>query len=361
MNNKFFCRLMTLLISAVLLSACQKDAEPTAETPPLRLVKTLTISPSSDSQWRELPGVVDVDRKADLNFRMAGKLEKLRVNEGDLVKSGQILAQLDATDLNLQKRSREAEYQQVHADYLRSKSMVEKGLISRSDFNKLQAQNVTAKTNLSTAKQNVSYTFLRAPFGGRISKRHIENYEEVSAAQPIYSIQDPDTLTIKVAIPESMMVKGQKHPPEISAEFDTIPGERFKLSPKEVATQADPNTRTYEVTLEMPDLNGHNILPGMSVTVRGERPANPSTTDTVTIFVPAQAVLDDTDGQFVYLVNSSGNNLGVIERREVSIGKLSSSGIKIEAGLETGNRIVVAGMSKMYPGLEVRAREEDSQ
>lgn len=347
---------------AFLLTACGNEQESGQIQTPLRPVKTITVAPPSQNQWRELPGVVDSARKAELNFRVSGKLDKMLVNEGDEVKKDQLLAQLDQTDLKIQLNSRQAEYNQVHADYTRSTALVKKGVISRSEYNKLQAQEVTAKSNLKTAQQNLKYTSLNAPFAGQIAKRHVENFEEVSGSQSIYSLQDPSTLTIKIAVPESMVIRGKRDKqPTLSAEFEAIPGKRFPLEIKETATQADPESNTFEVTLSMLDIDGHNILPGMSVTVRGERKISSDDPQSKFVFVPAQAVLEDTAGRYVYVVTPAGKGIGTVERRDVSTGQLSSMGLEIKSGLETGTHIVIAGMSKMYPGLEVRTDLEAAQ
>jgi multidrug efflux pump subunit AcrA (membrane-fusion protein) len=97
----------------------------------------------------------------------------------------------------------------------------------------------------------------------------------------------------------------------------------------------------------------------MSVTVRGER--NPiRKVDKGTVHVPAHAVLEDREGRFVYLVKVTGDAQGVVERRAVKTGNLSNLGLEITSGLETGDKVVTAGMSKMLPGLEVRLTTENT-
>jgi len=340
------------------LISCEHSTGPVETQKTLRLVRTLTVTMPSQNFWREFPGVVDAAQKAELGFRITGKLKKLLANEGDLVKKNQLLAQLDATDQNIQLKSRQAEYNQAHGDFDRGRTLIKKNLISRSDFNKLQAQNATAKANLETAKQNLEYTFLRAPFNGRIAKRYIENYEEVSAMQVVYALQDLSSMTIKVDVPESVMIlvrEGGK--PEVNAIFDAIPDQQFPLSLKEVSSQADKDTNTFEVTFSMPAIEGYNVLPGMSVTVRGQRDPDRAV-DNGNVFVPAHAVLGDREGRFVYLVAVSGDAKGIVERRAVETGDLSNLGIEIISGLTVGDKVITAGMSKMSSGLEVRLARE---
>ncbi|UTW03725.1 efflux RND transporter periplasmic adaptor subunit [Amphritea atlantica] len=363
LKHRFFNRITRVSGISVLiffLAACDSSRESAATVPPLRLVKVLEISEPVQYQYKEFPGVVDAVQKADLAFRVSGKLDTLRVKEGDIVAKDQLLAQLDDRDYRIQLNSREAEYKQVHADYLRARKLVDRGAISRSDFNKLQAQNSTAQANLATAKQTLGYTSLTAPFSGRIAKRYVENFEEISAMQPILLLQDTSSLTIKVNLPSSLMIKlHQDAQPEINAFFDTIPGQKFPLKPLEISTQADEATNTYQVTLSMEAVEGYNILPGMSVTVRGRRDIDKER-EQGSFYLPAQAVLGDEQGRYVYLAIPAGEGLATVERRNVETGRLSQRGVQILSGVNAGEALIVAGMSKMYPGLEVRLSKESS-
>lgn len=363
LSHRCLNRMIQILGISVLgfsLIACDSPQESVVAPPPLRLVKVLRISEPAQYQFKEFPGVVDAIQKADLAFRVSGKLEKLLVKEGDIVAKDQLLAQLDDKDYRIQLSSRQAEYKQVHADFVRARKLVGSGAISRSDFNKLQAQNSTAQANLATAKQTLGYTSLKAPFAGRIAKRYVENYEEVSAMQSVFLLQDTSSLTIKVNLPSSLMIKMREEAkPEVNALFDTIPGRKFPLSPLEVSTQADEATNTYQVTLSMDAVDGYNILPGMSVTVRGRRDID-NEIEQRSYYLPAQAVLSDAQGRYIYLAIPTVKGLAMVERRTVETGKLSQLGLEILSGVKTGEALIVAGMSKMYPGLEVRLSKESS-
>lgn len=359
---KSFRPLAILSVSALLLLllSCGKTPEPTTKEQAVRLVKTLKVTGPGDSFWDELPGVVDAAQKADLGFRVSGKMEKILVNEGILVEKGQLLAQLDAADYEIQLNSRRAEYGQVNADFRRGQALVEKGLISRSDFDKLKAQNSTAKANLETAKRNLEYTSLHAPFSGQIAKRYVENYEEVSPLQAVFALHDLSSMTIKLDIPENIMIRAREdNPPDLYAIFEEIPGRNFPLAFKEVSTQPDESTNTYEVTLTMPLVDGFNILPGMSVTVRAEIKSDAALNQSA-VFIPVHAVLEDSAGRYVYLVEEVGEARGVVERRIVETGRLSVRGVEILSGLQAGDEVVTAGMSKMRPGLEVRLATESN-
>lgn len=343
------------------LQSCDRDSEAPASESLLRPVRTVQIGPAGAQAWRELPGVVDAVQKADLSFRIAGKLETLEANEGDIAGSNQVLARLEATDYRIQLDGHQAEYNQARADYERGLTLVDKGVISRSDFDRLEAQHASAKANLDSARQNLEYTFLRAPFPGLVSRRHVDNFEDVNAGQAIYSLQDISSLTVKVNVPESLMIHVRRGArPELYALFDAIPDRQFPLVLKEVSLRADESTKTFEVTLSMPGVDDYIVLPGMSVTVRGERdPGAPS--DTPAIYVPGHAVLEDESGRYVFVARPTSDGRGVVERRAVETGDLTGLGLEVSSGLGDGDRVVTAGMSKMHSGLEVKMLAEKAE
>ncbi|MEJ2694067.1 MAG: efflux RND transporter periplasmic adaptor subunit [Candidatus Thiodiazotropha sp.] len=356
MNNSRIGRILLATI-VVALGSCDRASGPAESKPPPRLVRTFIVESPTEGVWRELPGVVDAAQKADLGFRISGKLEKLLVNEGDNVRLGQELARLDDRDAQIQLNSRQADFDQAHADYMRGRKLVDKGLISRSDYEKLEAQDASARAALELAKQNLAHTSLSAPFAGRIAKRHVDNFEEVAAKQTIYTLQDLSSMKIRVDVPESVMIRAKEGSDiEVVALFDKIPGQSFPLAISEISTQANPDSNTFPVTFTIPRIDNYNILPGMSVTVRGERV--PGTESLDTVFVPAQAVLEDDTGRYVYIAEPQGSGRAAIEKRPVKTGRLSSAGLEVLTGLEKGDRVVTAGMSKMQPGLEVRLSAE---
>ncbi|MGB0711964.1 MAG: efflux RND transporter periplasmic adaptor subunit [Gammaproteobacteria bacterium] len=347
-----------LLLGLSALVACGSGEPPAPVEPPPRLVRTVTMAPPDGQNWRELPGRVEAARSAQLGFRTSGKLKEMLARESQDVDEGQVLARLDDTDERIEIERRRAEYEQVRSDFVRGKELVGEGLISRSDYQKLQAQEASAKAALASARQALDHTVLRAPFAGTVGKRYVDNFEEVSASQPIYLLQDLSSLTIKVDVPESLMIRVREGArPEVFAVFDTLPGRTWPLTLREIATQADAETSTFEVRFDMPPVDGLNVLPGMSVTVRGHRSPDVIVDDTL-FYAPAQAVLEDDRGRFVWVAEPSGEGRATVRRRKVSTGELSGQGLAILGGLERGERVVVAGTRHMREGLAVRLGAE---
>lgn len=344
-----------LILGLALLSGCSKSTDAPVE-PPLRLVKTLQIYPQSLNGWREFPGVVEAAQTADLSFRVAGKLSQLLVDEGTEVNKEQILARLDDTDFKIQLSSRQAEFDQAKADYDRAKRLQQQQLIAQADVDHLKAQFTAAQAALDAAKLNVLYTELKAPFTGHIARRHVDNYEDIAASQSIFTLQDTSKLRVRVEIPETTMIHLKEQPSyTIYAIFDALQDQQFPLTIQSIAKSASPSSRTFSVTLSMPTVDNNNILPGMSVTVRGGQQED------MAMVVPPQAVLANEQGQFVFIAEPSENQVAVVQQRSVVVGEINEQGITIIEGINPGEQLVIAGMSKMYDGLEVRLDGDWSQ
>ena len=339
------------LLATVLISGCQ-DAPQVADKPKLRLVRTLVVETTSAQNWREFPGVVEAAQQADLGFRVPGKLSGMQVEEGDNVNADQVLARLESTDYQIQLNSQKAEFDQANADFERAKSLLQQGLIAKADYDKLEAQRAATLAAMEAAQQNLLYTFLKAPFAGVIARRHVDNYEDVSTMQPILTLQDLSSLHVKVDIPETVMIRlKQDSNAKVFAMFDALPSQQFPLALQAVSTEADPGSRTFAVTFNMPNLDSVTILPGMSVTVRG---AQQDQSQSSAILVPAQTVVENAQGRFVYVVENSGDGTGTVRETPVTIGEVYEVGIVVLSGLKEGDHLITAGMSKMSEGLHVR-------
>lgn len=346
-----------IFFSLILCSyGCQKAPE-TEASPALRLVQTQRVEPGATENWREFPGTVQAGQQADLSFRLAGKLASIVPEEGDQIEQGQVLATLEDADYQIQLNSAQAEYARASAEFARAGALLAKQLISQTDYDKMQAQYVAALASLESARQNLQYTIIEAPFKGIVARRYVDNFEDVSAQQSILTIQDLSTLRIKVDIPETVMIRlKQDSQLKVYAAFDALPEQRFPLTLHAVATEADPVSHTYSVTFNMAASGSANILPGMSLTVRGTQQLQDNS-----IVIPTHAVAENANGRFVYVVQNNGDGTGVVNMRLVSTGQINEQGITILSGLIAGETIVTAGMSKMSDGLQVRLARGEQQ
>ena len=361
------CPFFSLLVSAsaiILITAmafsisgCGKKEEETVKKEVVRPVKIITVSMAgAEEVAREFPGKVRADQVVDLAFQVAGPLIALPVKEGQHVKKGEILARIRPRDFETEIAKAKAKALEAEQQFLRYKDLYAKNQVSKADFDKYKSQSDMSKANLKAAEDTLDDTYLRASFAGVVAKKYVENFQDVQAKEPIVSLQDISQVEILVNVPENMMSQVEKNKDDkrtvAHATFATAPGQQFPLTLKEYATESDPQTQTFQVTLLMEQPTDINILPGMTATVIVDNQT--TVTQTGSITVPAIAVLSDYDGDPSVWVFKPETQ--TVHQRKVKTGELrGADSIKIVAGLEVGEQIAVTAVTMLQEGMKVRS------
>jgi len=369
--NLTLCALVCLIAGlAFLLASCGKKEEETATKEVVRPVKTMKIASADEAFRQTYPGRVRAAKRADLAFQVDGPLIELPVDEGQAVKKGDLVARIDPKDFQTNLRNAEgqmakaeAALQLARSEYERVQRIREKdpGAVSeamidrrREAVNKAQADIKSVKAAVDAVKDQLSYTYLRAPFPGVIAKRYVDNFQEVRAKQPIVSLQDVSEIEILVDVPELIIARARRGDAQAVAEFEATPGQEYELTLKEYSTEADPRTQTYRLVLTMPAPEGVNILPGMTANVHGIKPPGDAEDRFV---IPAIAVFGDEAGDSnVWVVDQESMT---VHRRKVITGDLTGMDrIQIVDGLQSGEMIGVSGVSQLREGMKIRPVEK---
>lgn len=350
-----------VVISILFLSLCScKDQVEHVAPPPVKPVKLMQVQAGQVQISMSLPGRVRAARRLELSFKVSGPLEKLPIDEGQVIKKGDLIAQILPRDFQTAINEAKANAVEAEQQYLRYKELYSKRQVSKADFDRYRASRDVARARLEDAKNALEDTTLVAPFDGVIAKRYVENFEKVREKQPIAFLQLIDQLEILIDVPELMMAQfRESRSVDVTAEFDAVPGEKYPLTVKEFSTDADPATQTYQVVLTMEQPSEANILPGMTSKVTALSNEANITQDTV-ILIPAIAVSNDASNKnFVWLFDKENNT---VIRKEVTIGELAGSkNIVIKEGLTGGEDIVIAGISSLKDGMKVRPWENQRE
>lgn len=361
-----------VLIGGLLMAglvACG-GTEPAVPVPTSRPVKVFLVEGGAADAVRSFPGKVNASQRAELAFRVSGKVQEVLATEGDLVQEGQVLARLDPADYELVLEDRQARFDNAKSNFKRASELVRAGNISRLDFDRMEAEYRSATAALSQARKDLEYTILTAPFAGRIAQRGVENFEEVAAKQAVIWLQNINQLDIVIDLPESLVRSirggvsrevgnpGHTEPAvRATATFQGRGEQTFALQPKEVSTRADPQTRTFRATLTMPAPTEFTVLPGMTATVSLDLSGLVSV-DSVK-WVPAHAVQADAGLEpRVWLLDPVSMT---VSPRTVSIGRLSGSMVEITDGLVGGEEIVAVGAPYLAEGMRVTRMAEREQ
>jgi RND family efflux transporter MFP subunit len=349
--NGLNLKTLAALALTIILCSCGGEEKDETQVQVVRPVKTITLG-GGQGMGRSFPGKVQGSQRVNLSFRVQGPLIELPVNEGDEVKKGQLLARLDQRDYQIAYDEAHAQYIEAQADYKRYKDLYERNAVPVADLDVRRAKRDTAKARLDYAKANLDYTYLKAPFGGYVGAKYVQNYEEVKPFDNILSLQDLTKVEIVIDLPENILASTKEGDVAgLYATFQAAPGERFPLVIKEVSAQADPRTQTYRATLSMDQPDIIRVLPGMTAQVHYEGKTNNDDNGSYFIIPAIAVVTGDGPDQYVWVVDQ--NDL-TVHKRKVRVGAVTGQrDIEILGGLKAGEMIAVSGIMQLQEGMQV--------
>ncbi|WP_207260539.1 efflux RND transporter periplasmic adaptor subunit [Desulfovibrio sp. Huiquan2017] len=359
-------RIIALLSFLLLLTGGCREEQPGKEI--IRPVRAYRIDRNVMPETRYFPGKVRAAKKAGLAFRISGQIVRLDVKEGDSVREGQLIAQLDQRDYQAAIADLEAKLlgaksvlTEATLDLRRKRQLLTEKIIAQSVFDTAQSAYETSLASVRSLEQdirrahlNLQYTNLKAPFSGIIAVKHVDNHEFVQAKEPIAQCEDVSSLDVIVNIPEAVWIKATRRSDsgglalKARAAFESYPGESFPLVLKEYQTKANSETQTYQVTLGMENPGAFRVQPGMTAEVFMTMPADAADAE---ISVPISAVVGEPDGaKNIWIISAEGT----VTRREVKLGRLADGAFVVEAGLAQGETVITAGSSFLHEGMKVR-------
>jgi RND family efflux transporter MFP subunit len=338
-----------------LLAACTDQATsatPKAERPVQ--VERVAFAPQEAS--REFVGVVRARHETDLGFRVAGKMMTRTINVGDTVHAGDVVAQLDPQDLNLQVESAQAELAaatsnlaDASAEEARYANLKARAAVAAADYDHKKAAKdeaigrlERARRALDLANNQLAYADLKVDVDGVITTTLAEPGQVVALGQPVARIAHHGEMEAVVALPETALGDARKS--DASVQLWSDPGKSFKARLRELSPQADATTRTYAArfTVEEPD---ESVALGMTATVRLTHPSNAQVAK-----LPLSAILNRGTGPAVYLVDASG----ALELRPVTVAAFNEKVALVTSGIADGDAVVTLGVQKLVAGTQVR-------
>ena len=378
-------RLIEIIILAGLVFGAYKGLEimrgqkaEVQEKEVIRPVKTVVLRSNGKGGIWQYYGTLQGGRRVDLSFRVSGPISKIAVDKGASVKKGQLLATLDPRDYRTQlqqsqsnQAQAQAQYENAQADFKRYENLYKQKVIPKSTYDTFKTQMDVARSALNAARASTAAvrdslkdTELRAPFDGVIVDRMVESFQDVTAKQPIFILQDISMLEIVFNVPDNDVIWASKTTSGLSkpdldvialrAKFDAIPDRTFPLTFKEFVMQADRSTNTFPVTAVMPGQKDVALLPGMAATVEVELKDSAGTEQVFTI--PQTAIVTSSAELYVWRCENDGNNNKIVKRVSVTQNSPHNSGfIEITSDqLKDGDIIVVAGAHLLHENQKVR-------
>lgn len=299
---------------------------------------------------RKFSGEARAANEVVLAFEVPGKLNKIPVDIGNVVKKGQVLASLDARDFENALVSAQAEKKRAKAQYERIKKAAALNAVSKQELTDAEAAYQAASADVKVKAKAKEDATLRAPYDAVVSEKYVSDFGNVQSKEKAIKLVDPTQIEMVVNIPEDL-IQHASYDLDIVAEFDALPGVIRPAKVTEIGAEASSITRTYPVTITIEQVEGNKIKPGMSGRTWAKKPPATVVNDRLLFDVPLTAVGSDSKGQkYIWVIDEE---TGVVAKREVKTDDVTQAGIQVE-GLQSAEIIAVAGVNTLKEGQKVR-------
>jgi RND family efflux transporter MFP subunit len=338
-----------------LLAACGAEVE-TAEPSP-RPVRTVTVEKRQAGVPVTLTGRIEAEDEVAFAFRIAGRVLENNLKLGDRIQPGQVVARLESQNERNSLRAAQAnlaaaqgQLTQARNHFERQDTLLEQGWTTRANHDQAKQAQQTAQSQvdateaqLKSAHDLVSFTELKADAPGVVTAIGPGAGEVVQAGQMIVRVARKDGRDAVFDVP-AQVIRSAPSDPLITVSLANDPAVTARGRVREVAPQANPVTRTFEVRVGLSDPPPAMLL-GATVTGRMEIEAVP------VIEIPATALTKFNRQPAVWIVDPSSRSVSI---RNVDVLRHDPATVAVSGGLDAGEVVVTAGVQALLPGQKVR-------
>jgi len=356
--------------AAALIAGCSKETAPSQRPPPA--VSVITVEPQTIPYTLSFVAQTESSQQVNIVARVSGYLDKIAYHEGDLVKQGQLLFQLDPRPFQAQLEAVQGEVQSQQARLVNAKANLERvkplaqqNALSQADLDRAQGEYdasraavYTAQAKAHEAELNLGYTTIRSPVTG-LASRSLQrqgafvnamadsaNLTYVAAIDPIwvnFSVSQNQTAKLRDDTQKGRIILPKDYEVDLVLSDGAIYPHKGKINFADPSFSQDTGSFLVRAVLPNPK---RELQPGMFVMANVKGGLRPNA-----VVVPQLAVQQGSNGHLVYVVNQAG----VAEVRPVILGDYyGEKGIVIVDGLNKGDRVVVDGALKVIPGQPVK-------
>lgn len=312
-------------------------------------VAVATVGGALAGEGPLVSGTVRARQEANLAFVVAGRLTRVLVNEGDRVAAGQLLAQLDAVEVDAGVASSRAEQIRAEAELARQRELFAKGWVTKARVEAAEAAASAARAATASRGFAQRYARITAPTAGTVLARSAEPGQIVAAGTPVLTVSQAGGLVLQVALTDSQLASlrvGQVATVRLPALGNAPVAARVI----ELGGRGDSRTGTFMAELALPSLEG--LRSGMIGEAR-----LPAMERGGSLSIPASAVFQARAGEaFVYVVDADKK----AQVRRITTGRIDNRAIEVLGGLSPGETVVSKGLSRVRAGVVVTAQPDSA-
>ncbi|MBP7359635.1 MAG: efflux RND transporter periplasmic adaptor subunit [Prevotella sp.] len=332
-----------VLFAAILFLLCSCGEKKKSITLQPVSVKVETITEEYNNTEQSFSGTIEELSGTSLSFATNGTIKSLLIEEGQMVRQGQIIGIIDDTSLRSSMEMAKAAYRQALDSYNRMKMLHETNSLPEVQWIQAQTQLRQALAQENISRKNLSDSKLYSPFSGYISEKKAEIGQNVNAGTEVAKLVKIDQVKVKISVPEEEINKIKKNQ-RLIINVSATDGGTFYGKVIEKGISADPMSRSYEVKAIINNPN-HRLLPGMICDVYTNYEGGKKS-----IYIPSSIVqIGSNNSTFIWLsINGKAHRQNIITKDECS------KGIKVISGLKTGDKIIISGQQKVCEGINVK-------
>ena len=297
-----------------------------------------------------LSGSLSAARSMDLSFATVGTVKAVKVEEGEAVAKGQVLATLASRSYRDALGIAKAKAAQAEDAYNRLLPMYRNNTAPAVKMVEIETGREQARLSVSMAQKNLSDTVLRASVSGIVAKRHVEAGASAAPGIPAFTLVQTETLKATAPVPEKQV--GRISVGDTARVTVPALDRTFSGVVREIGLIANPLTRTYDVEIAVPNPEGV-LRVGMIAEVHLRVESGEGG-----VVVPPEAVrVDENGASYVFVVSAEK----ILEQRRVEIDKFVGEGTALREGLGEGERVVTSGTPMLADGMTVRVSERSTR
>lgn len=309
-------------------------------------VKCAVVAPLLSTE-RDFAALSTADDAVNLAFKISGRIVSFPVAKGQSVRRGEVLAELDKRDVELQVEALKATYVEAQSRCRRAERLFEHNAISQQEVESLRSAVTQAHSAYENSLDLLDDTRIVAPFDGVVERTYVDTYQRVASGESVVRIVNPISTTVGFTAPENIVAQLDLPTTHYEVVFDAWPDVTFSAVIKSFARTSS-DALGFPVSLRLTDVDKrYRISPGMTCMARVITPSNSRN-----LVVPLTAIYAPASGgNYCWVVSPDSR----VELRSVRLGMATTEGrVIVTEGLEAGERVVVAGVYKLEEGESVR-------
>ncbi|MFO7953997.1 efflux RND transporter periplasmic adaptor subunit [Thioalkalivibrio sp.] len=302
---------------------------------------TATAERQTIAQERILDGRVEAVQRSTISAQTSGRIREIYVDVDDFVEADELLVRVSDTEQQARVSQAEgdlaearARFNEARSEFERIRDVFDRGVVSRSEFDRAEAALESARARLRSAegrveeaREQLGYTEVYAPYSGIVTERHVEVGESVSPGSPLLSGISLNQLRVAVDVPQRLIHNvRERRSAEVLLNGDRVTAESLTIFP-----YADPASSTFRIRVNLPEQQDLSLFPGMFVKTAFV------VDDVERLLVPVEAVVYRSEVVAVYVVDDEDR----VAFRQVRVGREHDGMVEIHGGLNDGERVAL--------------------